>query len=111
MSITQAALALAAGIEDNDRTSLTCDGCHRSYDEPNAEQIKELIEHALFEHVGRAGIIVTKWAPLLGPYELALAAGVDARTEHEEKWRESRAAAELFPGTKAALEGLTILPR
>lgn len=53
------------------------------------ERVKQLLDHILFDHVSRHDLMIVRRASLLGGYELARMAGLDALTEHEVQWREA----------------------
>lgn len=61
-------------------------------DGANPGRVYDLVEHVMFDHVTRADIQVQVTSQLILSYEVALVAGLDARTEHEVKWREEQAA-------------------
>jgi hypothetical protein len=75
---------------------LLCSNCGREaeidriYRPDRVDAAKGLIEHALFEHVSSADVLVQITSRLLTGYEMRLAIGVPAATEHEVKWRESQ---------------------
>ncbi|UVT31365.1 hypothetical protein SEA_MARCIE_103 [Microbacterium phage Marcie] len=78
---------------DETVTMITCD-CGRDLDiftEQTVEAVKQLLEHAAFEHATRREIHVYRTAPLLSGYELGTLMRLPAQTDAESKWRESRA--------------------
>lgn len=87
---------LKAAVSDamDKGTSLECDGCGLSSDAVGSDA---LIEHALFDHIGRAGLMVVKHAAMFSSFELALSAGLEPRTEAEVKWRAEHASRLLEP--------------
>lgn len=79
-------LTVARALDDT--TTTECDACGLSSDNIGSDA---LIEHALFDHVSRAGLKVVRHGALLSSFELSLAAGLEARTDAEQKWRDERA--------------------
>lgn len=64
---------------------LVCDGC--SFGGPEIP-VESVIEHAMFDHVSRCGVIAVREAEIFGGYELGRMLGLSAQTAHEEAWRE-----------------------
>ncbi|UDL15470.1 hypothetical protein SEA_PEPE25_95 [Microbacterium phage Pepe25] len=80
---------------DETVTMITCD-CGRDVDiftDQTVEAVKELLEHAAFEHSTRREIHVYRTAPLLSGYELGMLMRLPALTDAELKWRDARAGA------------------
>lgn len=77
--------AVSAGLDE--RAKLECDACGASTNEMSSDK---LVDHALFDHISRAGINVVKHASVFSSLELAEAAGLEPRTEYEVKWRAAR---------------------
>lgn len=78
---------------DETVTMITCD-CGRDVDiftDQTVEAVKELLEHAAFEHSTRREIHVYRTAPLLSGYELGTLMRLPTQTDAETAWRESRA--------------------
>lgn len=78
---------------DETVTMITCD-CGRDVDiftDQTVEAVKELLEHAAFEHILRREIHVYRTAPLLSGYELGTLMRLPTQTDAETAWRESRA--------------------
>lgn len=52
------------------------------------EKVARLIEHALHDHTFHGALHIQRTATLLEGFRLGQLAGVPARTEYEENWRE-----------------------
>lgn len=74
--------------------SLQCGACDQtteiwdSQDQPEMiALVKNLIEHAQYDHVSFGGISLVRTTDLLSAYELSRMLGRPAVNEYEEKWR------------------------
>ena len=81
--------------EDDADAHIECTWCGMSSRDVGSDRV---VEHALFDHVVRAGLIIVRAAELFDAYELALAAGLPACTEHEEEWRKKQGC--VTPGSE-----------
>jgi hypothetical protein len=94
-TITHRAERLFRQATSHEYTALQCDGCYEEVDisvETNETipLLARLIEHCVYEHMGRASILGVQPRPVLvGGYALAASVGATPQTQHEEEWRQS----------------------
>lgn len=94
----QAAAAILAGLPEEHlaQIDLECGSCgwetNLEHETPNFNEanVEALLEHVAFDHITRADIVMVRTTPLLSAYEIGQTLGLDAQTEHEEKWRASQ---------------------
>jgi hypothetical protein len=79
-----------AAIEEREMGAVECGHCGFSSDDHGSEAV---IEHARFDHINGAPLIIVERTELISTYEMQLLTGGEPRTEHERKWREQRALA------------------
>jgi hypothetical protein len=84
--------SLRSIANDTDMIGLSCD-CHGFVVEDIAidgatEQVRELLEHAAFDHASRNGVQMHRTSTLINGYELGRIADLPPVTDHEDAWRE-----------------------
>lgn len=72
---------------------LECAGCTYEAWTTDVDQIVKLVEHSIFEHGHRQGIIGIRWVEFVDAYTLAMRRGSVPLTEHEQQWRDEKLAA------------------
>lgn len=81
-------------LKGDPASSVECGACGLSSDDVGSDRV---IEHVLYDHIGREDIIFVRRALAVSGQELALLAGLPTLTEAEEKWRTHHAAQLLEP--------------
>lgn len=97
--LSMRAAQLLERAADRDFMSLQCESCGREVSLVGSESSAELltlvanlIEHCMFDHLGRMAIVgVSPPTHLVGGYALAASLGLTPQTGHEEEWRKSTA--------------------
>jgi hypothetical protein len=84
---------------------LLCSGCDRISPTDAATSIESLVEHVMFDHVARAELIIQRQAVLIPEYELAWHLSLEPRTEHEARWRKTRADQMVTPDEMVQMFG------
>lgn len=74
-------------------TKLACAGCSLDAWTSDPDAIAQLVDHALFDHIGRQSIMGVREDELITGYALALRRGAPPQTEHEQRWRDEQAVA------------------
>lgn len=94
-SVTKRAERLYNQAKASDFIDLACDSCDKHVDIHEWNQgvrglLAELIEHCVYDHMGRSAVIGLH-APviLVGGYALAASVGAVPQTEREDQWRQA----------------------
>jgi hypothetical protein len=67
-----------------------CAACGRAASISDPPEIAELVDHCMFDHVGRESIMAVTYTVAADRFQVALEMGLDAATLSEQLWRDKR---------------------